>query len=194
MTTRTSDESWRRSVLKAVAAFIACGVAAILFVGPPEPRAAGYDPSAIVPASRIAQMDRHYQRVDFSRLSGFPYGEDPMESYSRPARVVSYDIPAEIAALSGEAVAVTGFMLPLDVQPGGGVTTFLLNATMDMCYFGAPTLPNQFIVVTMAGGRRAPFVHTPIIVLGTLAVREERRDGKVTSLYALEADAVSLRP
>lgn len=106
---------------------------------------------------------------------------------------MSYSIPSAVVALSGTAVAITGFMLPLDVNEEG-VRSFLLNANLDMCYFGAPTRPNEFVVVTMTGGRRAPFVHTPVTVFGTLSVREERREGRVTSLYALDGDSLSLRP
>lgn len=189
----TSSPSVRllRDVGGALLALLLCGIAAILFVGPPASKGRGFDTSTIVPSARASQQGRRYQGVDFRVLSGFPYGEDPLAA--TPAVPVSYDIPSAVVALSGTAVAITGFMLPLDVNEEG-VRSFLLNANLDMCYFGAPTRPNEFVVVTMTGGRRAPFVHTPVTVFGTLSVREERREGRVTSLYALDGDSLSLRP
>ncbi len=81
-------------------------------------------------------------------------------------------------------------MLPLDFN-GDGVSEFLLNASYDMCYFGAPTLPHQFVVVRMSGGRRTRFVHTPVAVYGTLRVHEERRNGRVVSLYQMDGEAIA---
>jgi hypothetical protein len=143
-----------------------------------------------VPSARITEVGSRYTSTDFNLLAGFPYGELDGRGGTAP---VSNQIPEAVLALSGTPVSITGYMLPLDITEDG-VRTFILNASYDMCYFGAPTLPNQFIIVTMSGGRRAPLVHTPVMVFGTLSVREERRDGRVASLYALEADGVSIRP
>jgi hypothetical protein len=153
---------------------VSFGIFAILFVGPPTRGANGFDPSTVVPSARITEVGSRYTSTDFNLLAGFPYGELDGRGGTAP-------------------VSITGYMLPLDITEDG-VRTFILNASYDMCYFGAPTLPNQFIIVTMSGGRRAPLVHTPVMVFGTLSVREERRDGRVASLYALEADGVSIRP
>lgn len=182
-----------RDIGLGVVALLSLGILAILFVEPPAPDTPGFDVSTLVPSARVSEQARRYAVVDFRTLSGFPYGEDPLAPARASAAPVSYDIPARVAALSGTPVAVTGFMLPLDVTEAG-VSVFLLNASQDMCYFGAPTRPNEFVVVTITGGRRAPFVHTPVTVYGTLAVREERRDGRVVSLYALDGDSLALRP
>jgi uncharacterized protein len=121
-------------------------------------------------------------------LAGFDYGAPPDADPSRP---VSDTIPPGIQRLDGRSVGVVGFMLPLDFN-GQGVTEFLLNASYDMCFYGAPTMPNQFIVVTMKDARRTRFVHTPIVVFGTLRVAPERRNGRIVSLYRLEADGIGI--
>jgi hypothetical protein len=146
------------------------------------------DPSTIVAPERFADLRREFAPVDFAVLAGFEYGE-PTNVSSIRRSVPPGRIPGYVQALSGTKVAVSGFMLPLDFD-GEGVTTFLLNASFDMCYFGAPVQPNQFIVVRMKDGRRTRFVHTPVVVFGVLTVSEERRDGRIVSLYRMDADGV----
>lgn len=147
-----------------------------------------FDPGTIVSTARFQEMGRHYRQVEFNVLASFEYGTLPGADPSRP---VADSVPREIQQLDGQRIGIVGFMLPVDFN-GQGVTEFILNASYDMCYFGAPTTPNQFIVVKMKDGRRTRFVHTPIVVFGTLRVAPERRNGRIVSLYQLEADGIGL--
>jgi len=147
------------------------------------------DPATIVPPERLVEVGGQYRHVSFNLLSSFSYGvlpgEDPLMASA------SEVVPANIQQLDGQRVGIGGFMLPLDFN-GQGVSEFVLNASYDMCYFGAPTTPNQFIVVRMKDRKRTRFVHTPIIVFGTLRVEPERRDGRIISLYRMEADSIGI--
>jgi hypothetical protein len=130
-----------------------------------------------------------YQTVDFNKLSSFDYElPDPFDPAPPP---IKNEIPPAIKALNGKMVAIEGFMLPLDLNPQG-VTTFMLNASIDMCYFGAPVRMNEWVLVTMKGGKRAPFTHLATTVKGRLSVGEEMRNGRVGSLYRLEADVAEV--
>ncbi len=165
------------------------GVLTVLLTGGSTPDA--FDATTVVPASQWEAMGGRYQSVKFDLLAGFAYGE--------PGGPIGVDltgstrevIPAEVTRLSGRRVSVSGFMLPLDFD-GDGVTEFLLNANYDMCYFGAPTRPNDFVVVRMRDGRRTRFVHTPVIVFGTLEVGEERKGDRVVSIYRMTGDAIGI--
>ncbi len=129
-----------------------------------------------------------YQPVDFNALSNYDYElPDPLDP--RPAEARN-EIPATVKALSGKQVAIEGFMLPLDLTPTG-VTQFLLNASIDMCYFGAPVRMNEWVLVTMKDGKRAAFTHLALTVKGRLEVGEMVKNGRVTSLYRLEADSAA---
>lgn len=126
-----------------------------------------------------------YQPVDFNTLSNYDYEmPDPLEPASKPQNM----IPAEVKALGGKQVAIEGFMLPLDLTPEG-VSVFMLNASIDMCYFGAPVRMNEWVLVKMKAGTRAKFTHLATVVKGRLDVGEELRNGRVSSLYRLEADS-----
>lgn len=165
------------------------GLAIALLTSTSAPGA--FDPSTVVPASRWAEMRQEYQSVDFGLLAGFVYGERRGPAGVDLASSAGEVVPASVTALSGRRVSVAGFMLPLDFD-GDGVTEFILNANYDMCYFGAPTRPNDFIVVRMRDGRRTRFVHTPVVVFGTLDVGEERKGDRVVSLYRMTGDAIGI--
>jgi len=94
------------------------GAFAIWFIGPPTATTRGFDPTTVVPSTRISQMGR-YANIDFNLLAGFPYGELP----GRAARAsVSYEIPSTVAALSGTLVSISGYMLSLYALDADGVS------------------------------------------------------------------------
>ena len=130
-----------------------------------------------------------YQPVDFNKLSNYEYElPDPFDPTPRTAL---NKIPDAIKGLDGKLVAIEGFMLPLDLNPEG-VSQFMLNASIDMCYFGAPVRMNEWILVKMKGGKRAKFTHLALNVKGRIEVGEEMKNGRVASLYRLEADSAEI--
>lgn len=143
------------------------------------------DASVVVPPGGLHEVARAYEPVTFNALASFSYPDDTPTA--RDAAV----IPDQIKRLEGRKVSVMGFMLPLDFD-GRGVGEFILNASYDMCYYGAPTTPNQFVAVRMTERRRVPFVHTPLIVFGTFKIRPERRAGRLVGLYYIDADRIGL--
>lgn len=170
--------------------FIAGGVAlGLLLTWLGSPGTSAFDPTTVVPVSRWEEMDRTYARVSFGLLAGFEYGQPSGPSGAALSESPREKIPPSVQRLSGTKVGVTGFMLPLDYD-ANGVSKFLVNANYDMCYYGAPTRPNDFVVVTMRDGRRTQVAHTPIVAYGTLRVDEQRRGDRVVSLYQMDGDAI----
>jgi hypothetical protein len=140
----------------------------------------------LVILSGAALSAQGYQPVDFNALGNYDYElPDPLDPSAQQPR---NEIPATVKALNGKQVAIEGFMLPLDLTPAG-VTQFLLNASIDMCYFGAPVRMNEWILVTMKDGKRAAFTHLALTVKGRLEVGEVMKNGRVTSLYRIDADS-----
>ena len=130
-----------------------------------------------------------YQTLQFSALSNYEYElPDPLEPSSKaPVNV----IPPAVKALNGRMVSLEGFMLPLDLTPDG-VSVFMLNASLDLCYFGAPVRMNEWVLVKMKPGTRAKFTHLATTVKGRFEVGEETKNGRVTSLYRLVADVAEV--
>lgn len=143
------------------------------------------DPTTIVTGDRVAPLEATHRAVGFPILAGFTYRPPPGLINASPRS----SVPDTIRALNGHLVAVDGFMLPLDFD-GTGVGDFLLNASYDMCAFGAPSMVNERIEVTMARGRRTIFTHHAIRVFGRLTVEEQFEGNEVVGLYRLDAEAI----
>lgn len=153
----------------------------------PQSLDAAVDYSTIVRDDRLKDFQANHRRVSFDHLASFEYVE-PARLGGIPTDSAFSTIPKHIRELDGHRVSVDGFMMPLDFE--GGVRTFILNASYDMCQFGAPSIPNQRIDVTMVDDRRTIYTHTPIRVFGTLEVGEEYQDGHLVSIYRMKADGI----
>lgn len=130
-----------------------------------------------------------WPEVRWDTLAGFDYQPPDLALAAPMSRKPASGLPAAVQALHGKAVRIRGFILPLDVTPQG-VSQFILNGTIDMCYFGAPVALNEWILVTMKGGLRTPMTHLPVMVAGDLEVGAQIEHGQVTSLYRMQADGV----
>jgi hypothetical protein len=120
-----------------------------------------------------------YEEVTFSVLSNFEYElPDPLDPAAKPDLS---QVPSHVKALNGRNVSIRGFMLPLDLDQTG-VSQFMLNGSLDMCYFGAPVRMNEWVLVRTQGEKKARFAHFPIVVSGRLEVGEELKNGRVVSL------------
>lgn len=140
-------------------------------------------------AMTVTAAAQSYQKLAFSTISNYEYElPDPLDPSSKAPPNV---IPAAVKALHGKPVSIEGFMLPLDLTPEG-VSVFMLNASIDLCYFGAPVRMNEWVLVKMKAGKRAKFTHLSTVVKGRFEVGEEMRNGRVASLYRLEADSAEV--
>ncbi len=125
--------------------------------------------------------------VSFSILSNFPYElPDPLAG---PVVATPNVIPQNVMAYNRKPITVRGFILPLDLDEKG-VSQFILTASYDMCYFGAPIQMNEWVMVKMKNGQRVPFSHYPVYVSGAFEVGEDKKDGRVQSLYRIAGDSM----
>ncbi len=136
-----------------------------------------------------AQQSPKPQPISFDQLTAYDYElPGPLAAVTKETQA---QMPGSIRALNGKRVQISGFMLPIDLE-ADGVRQFILNGSLDMCYFGAPVRINDWIMVTMSQGKKAQFSHMPTRITGTLEVGEEIRNGRIVSLYRLKADEASI--
>ena len=130
-----------------------------------------------------------YERLNWATLASFEYElPDPLSLKSGKAEPRADVFPEKVKALHGRHVVAEGFIIPLDVTPTGA-SMFVLNPDVDVCMFGIPPRLNDWVLVTMPPGQRVMVSHLPTTVKGRLLVGEEIRNGRVTSLYRIEAES-----
>jgi hypothetical protein len=140
---------------------------------------------------RAPNYDKDYVSVDWNTLSQadwyMPLPNEPVNQ----ERMEQNKLPEDVKALNGKKVAIGGFMMPVKVDDENTVTQFALNGNYDACFYGAPTQIDDWVVVQMKDGKKAPFTHKPITIYGTLEVGEEYQDGELVSVFRMQADAVA---
>jgi hypothetical protein len=105
-------------------------------------------------------------------LGNFPYDDE------------KGGVPADVAALDGSVVRLTGYMLP--AYQTDQIKQFTLVADVYQCCFGQPPGVEHTINVVLPEGKAVPFSYGEIQVTGTLRIVEERRDGYVVNLFTLD--------
>ncbi len=154
--------------------------------------------SPVVPLERASALKATYPFVRFSTLTSFDVPQtddwDPLRSphASRAAGAAGHlNLPPAVVALHGTRASVRGYMLPVDVT-ANGVASFILTSSIDACHWGMTGLPHEWVLVTMAGGARVPFLKfQPVTVFGRLAVEPVWRGPVLTGLYQMSAEFIS---
>lgn len=149
----------------------------------------------VAPASPAEAGD--YKIVAFDELAGFEYwpystpeGENSDSNTPENANI----IPDKIKALDGQRVAVTGFMVPIEIR-NGKIYSFMLVRNQMACCFGMPVSPNEWIDVEMANKNPAKYLpDIPLMARGVISVGEKKtEDGMVISIYRMVADDVAVK-
>lgn len=87
--------------------------------------------------------------------------------------------------LIGRTIRMPGFVLPLDLQPGGDLSEFLLVPYFGACVHTPPPPPNQVVYVTSAEPIVVEELWAPVWVTGVMS--SERHDNDLgDAAYTLE--------
>lgn len=130
-------------------------------------------------------------RVGFDKLSAFPYtivdvgtgaSAQEIETTRKKDRV-----PDWIRIYHNQRVALTGFLMPLQME-NGLAKKFVLMKDINTCCYGATPNMNDYVVVTMRGDGVRPLQDVPVELVGVLRVEEKYENGYVTSLFQLEGE------
>lgn len=91
-------------------------------------------------------------------------------------------------ALIGELIRMPGFILPLDAQPGGEISEFLLVPYFGACIHTPPPPPNQIVHVVMDEAIFVERLWAPVWVEGVLT-SERNMNELGNAAYTLELTA-----
>lgn len=112
------------------------------------------------------------------KLGNFPYDPD------------AGGVPSDVAALDGQGIRLSGFMVP--GYQTDKLREFTLVPDIYECCFGQPPGLEHMIRVTLPEGKAVSFYYGEVEVTGTLQVEEELRDGYVVNLFTIK-DVTSVR-
>jgi hypothetical protein len=137
-----------------------------------------------------------FQSIGWDVLGGFVY--DPVlpddllnPSREQLARRAEQVIPPGVRALDGHAIALRGYVIPMEIR-NGRMLSFILAAKNEIgCCFGDGLAMNQWVAVDVPQELTVEAdMLEPATVLGELDVGEEIADGYVMSLYRLKAQKI----
>lgn len=148
-------------------------------------------PEAPPPAPEVRPPGlEDFEDMTFDKLGSYPYEVFELKE----GVTLKEQIPASVKELDGKKIAIKGFMLPYR-NNGESVTEFILLRNQGLCCFGMVPRMNEWVHVTMAEGKGAPYaVDLPITVFGTLSVGEVYEKNVLMSLYRMEGTAVIVPP
>ena len=102
------------------------------------------------------------------------------------------NIPADVKALNGATIRLTGFMIPMDQAEN--ITQFALVPDLFACCFGAPPQVQHTVIVNCPAGKAVNYFPDEISVEGKLTVEEKKDEGYIVSLFEVEAASVKPAP
>jgi hypothetical protein len=122
------------------------------------------------------EIPEGYQPVSWRLIGGFTYEE-------------GQELPAEVKALAGKKVAMSGFVMSLGAFED--MHEFSLVESAWACCFGLPPDVNQTVLVTIPDDQPGlDLLTTPVLVTGTFKIEFEVDDGYLVNMYAFTLDDV----
>ena len=100
------------------------------------------------------------------------------------------NIPADVVALNGATVRVTGFMIPIDQAEN--ITSFALVPSLFACCFGQPPQVQHTVVCNAPAGKAVGYYPDELVVEGKLKVEVKKDEGFIVSVF--EIDVTSVKP
>ena len=129
-----------------------------------------------------------YPIVDFFKLANFIY--NPLDKFNPTPLPAVNTVPPEIRALNGQKIKIRGNSMAVDFSEGM-MSEFILAVSQDVCGYGAIPRINEWIYVTMTGGKKAKVITGgDMWVIGTFTVKEELIKGRVVGLYSIVGEDV----
>jgi hypothetical protein len=98
-------------------------------------------------------------------------------------------VPAEILALAGERVVLSGYMYALDFDDGG-TRHFILARSGPSCFYCQEPALHEWVEVVCVGGAVPIHTERPVVVVGPLTIEPVVAGDAIERLYLLEAERV----
>src|SRR5436190_5829465 len=129
--------------------------------------------------------------LGFEKLSAFPYTIVDAGTGATPQEIEQArkkdQVPDWIRVYQNKRVALTGYLMPLQVE-NGLAKKFVMMKDINTCCYGAVPNMNDYVVVAMKGEGVRPVQDVPVELVGILHVEEKYENGYVTSLFQMDGE------
>ena len=146
----------------------------------------------VVVTNRVAEF-KDGSLFGFEKLAGYTIQIAEHLDYATNAPLADVEvngkIPANIRAMDGRTILVSGYMTPLDYN-GGKTKQFILSRNPSGCCYGDMPLIHEMIEVRMKGEGVPVFSYVPVQVQGVLRVGAKRNGEALACIYRLDAETV----
>lgn len=145
-------------------------------------------------AASVTIEGEKYRTVSFGQLAGFRFKiTEDILSMNTDAQVatgkVLEQIPPDLRKLNEQAVALTGYMLPVKLHEGLVTHFMLLPNTLGCCYGRKPRI-NDVVIVNTAGKGVKAMKDIPITIAGTFHVGAIRNNDRLIGIYQMDCERV----
>jgi hypothetical protein len=148
-------------------------------------------PPADTTPRKIAVDGEEMFAVGFDKLAAFEYtivdaatGATPEEIEKAKQRD---QVPDWIKVYQEKRVALTGFMMPLQIE-NGLAKKFIMMRDITTCCFGNVPNMNEYAIVTMKTGGVKPIQDVPVVLTGIFRIAEKYENGYVVALYQMDGE------
>lgn len=158
-------------------------LAAVLPAASPTP----VDPTA----SKVVIDGTEMLALGFDKLSSFPYKITDVGTGASPEEIAAAmkkdQVPNWLHAYDNLKVALTGYMMPLQIENGRS-KKFVMMRDINTCCYGAVPNMNDYVVVTMKGDGIEVVQDIPVQLIGTFHVDQKYEGGYVVSLFVMDGE------
>lgn len=176
-----------RSLRRRVGLIAACFVAAAapLVAQTPAP------PADLQEIRKVPYENGEILAVGFEKLAGYEYTIVDSASGATPEEIEASkkrdQIPAWIRIYQDQRVALTGYMMPLQMVNGLAKKFIMMRDITTCCYGNVPNM-NEYVVVSMPGEGVKVIADVPVVFVGILRIAETYENGYIVSLYQMDGE------
>lgn len=129
--------------------------------------------------------------LGFDKLSSFPYKITDAGTGATPEEIAAAmkkdQVPTWLRAYDNVKIALTGYMMPLQIENGKS-KKFVMMRDINTCCYGAVPNMNDFVVCTMKGPGIDVVQDVPVQLVGIFHVDQKYEGGYVVSLFMMDGE------
>lgn len=158
---------------------------------PPVARSAPPAPTSDLTPTKVTIDGAEMFSLGFDKLSSFNYNIVDAGTGASQEEILAAmkrdQVPSWVKTYDQQRVALSGYMMPLQVE-NGKAKKFVMMRDITTCCYGAVPNMNDFVVVTMKGAPVDVVQDVPVQLIGTFRIDQKYEGGYVVSLFVMDGE------